>query len=81
MAINPPAVIYFGGENAIAVPNEPPKTLLATARKYDARYLILETNHPAPLDALYRGDETVSGLKLLGEFGNGVQLYEMTSDE
>ncbi len=81
MAVNPPAVIYFGGKNAIAVPNDPPETVVAVAKKYGAEYLILEKNHPAPLDRLYRGDETVSGLKLLGEFDDGVQLWQMTSDE
>ncbi len=81
MVVNPPAYVYFGGNQAIAVPDEPPKTLLAIAQKYDARYLILETNHPAPLDALYRGDEPHPQLKLLGKFGDGTQLYQITNDE
>ncbi len=81
MAIDPPAIIYFGGESAIAIPNDPPERVITIARKYGARYLILERSHPAPLDGLYRGDGVPPEMKLLGEFGKGVQLYEMTSDE
>ena len=81
MAINPPAILYFGGENAIAVPNEPPETVITIARKYGADYLILEKNHPAPLDALYRGDDALPQFKLLDTLGNGTQLYEIASDE
>ena len=81
MAINPPAVLYFGGEKAIAVPNEPPETVITIARKYGADYLILEKNHPAPLDKLYRGDDVPPQFKLLGEFENGTKAYQIASDE
>ena len=81
MTVNPPAFIYFGGESAIAVPNEPPETVIAIAQKYGARYLILEKNHPMPLDTLYRGESVPPQFKLLGKFGNDTQLYQIVNSE
>jgi len=81
MAVNPPLFLYFGGEKAIAVPNEPPEAVITIAQKYGADYLILEKDHPAPLNALYRGDDVPPQFTLLGEFGNGTKVYRMTSGE
>lgn len=81
MAVNPPLFLYFGGEKAIAVPNEPPEAVITIAKKYGADYLILEKNHPAPLNAFYRGDDVPPQFTLLGEFENNTKVYRIMGSE
>ncbi len=52
---NPPGYYLASGRPALAIPYGDEDTLLAVARRYDVRYLVLEPNyHGGPLDSLYR---------------------------
>ncbi len=54
MVNNPPGYVLATGRPAIVIPYGDLNTLLAVARRYDARYLVLESNYRGgPLDALY----------------------------
>ncbi len=52
---NPPGYVLASGRPALAIPCGDSRALLEVARRYDARYLILEPNYRGgPLDSLYR---------------------------
>ena len=54
MVNNPPGYVLAAGRPAIVIPYGDIDTLLAVARRYDARYLVLESNYRGgSLDALY----------------------------
>ncbi len=66
MVNNPPGYHLVSGRPAIAVPYGGLESLLAAARRYGARYLILEPNYRGgPLETLYR--RPPSALRLLGQ--------------
>jgi 4-amino-4-deoxy-L-arabinose transferase-like glycosyltransferase len=58
MVVDPPAFSYHTGRYAAAIPNEPPAVIADVCRRFGVTYLILERNHPDPLDALYDGTGT-----------------------
>jgi hypothetical protein len=68
---DPPSWWYASGIPAIVVPNEPPEIVVAVARRYGARYLVLDTNRPAPLAAFYEGKQTHPDLQLVETFNDG----------
>ena len=53
MVVNPPAFYYYTGRYAIAIPNEPAPVVAEVCERFDVPYLVLERNHPAPLDGLF----------------------------
>lgn len=57
MVVNPPCYAYFSGRPALAIPNEPLDVVLTAADRYAVRYLLVEANHPRPLEGLYGGRE------------------------
>ena len=67
---NPPGYHLVSGEPAIVIPMGDMSTLLAVAKRYDAHFLVLEPNHPAPLNDLYVNPQ-----------GAGELNYLMTIDE
>lgn len=70
MINNPPAYRYHGGGLSVVVPNESPQVMLAAARKYGVTYLVLEPNHPRPLDNLYHRREIPAGVSLVKTLGD-----------
>ncbi|MDW8070540.1 MAG: glycosyltransferase family 39 protein [Anaerolineae bacterium] len=70
MVGDPPGWWYTSGIPAIVVPNEPPETVMVVARRYRARYLILDANRPAPLAALYEGTQIHSDLQRIATFND-----------
>lgn len=72
MVVNPPCYTYFAGRPTVAIPNEPVETVLAAADRYGARYLLLEANHPRPLNGLYEGREAHPRLRPLRRWGDAV---------
>jgi hypothetical protein len=50
---NPPGYFAAAGRPAIAIPNGDVQTLVDASRRYGARLVILEYNHPQGLDDLY----------------------------
>jgi hypothetical protein len=65
MVGNPPAFWYHTDRPAIVIPNGDAGTLIEAADRYDVRYILLESNHPAPLADLHAGEIHRSRLALL----------------
>lgn len=76
MVGNPPHFYYHTNLSAISVPNEPIDITLNAARVFDAEYLILDSNVPRPLAALYSKDESHPALSLIAE-QDGFLLYQI----
>jgi hypothetical protein len=70
MINNPPAYRYHGGGLSVVVPNENLEVTLQAAQAYGVDYLVLEPNHPLPLDQLYNQTATHPRLSLVKTFGN-----------
>lgn len=80
MINNPPAYRYHGGGLSVVVPNEDIETTLVAAAEYGVDYLVLDSNHPAPLAAVYTSTFTHPGLSLVKTFGQGpgaVYVFEI----
>lgn len=71
-----PAFTWHTGQPAITIPNEPPGTIVAVAKHYDARYLLLDKARPRTTDALYEGRLDVSAVEQVYEVGEW-QLYDI----
>jgi len=65
MTVDPPAYYYFTHRPAVAIPNEEIEVILEVAQRYGAEYLILESDHPSTLNALYREEMTLRALRSL----------------
>jgi hypothetical protein len=70
-----PGFYYHTKLSALSVPNEPPKVLIQIANRYHITHLILDSNRPIPLDALYTGEEIITDIHLIKEY-DGIKLYE-----
>jgi 4-amino-4-deoxy-L-arabinose transferase-like glycosyltransferase len=55
MVGNPPSFHYYAGVPAVVVPNGGVQTVLDVCERYGVDYLVLDSNRPDPLDALYEG--------------------------
>ncbi len=82
MAVDPPALSNLSHQRVIAIPTDNVDAIFAAARKYNARYLVLEYDHPAPLRDLFQQRVTIPGLTRVAEFRDAldrpVTLYEIT---
>ena len=76
MVGNPPAFYYHARMPSIVVPNAGPEGVLRVAERYGATHLLLEKDHPRPLDALYRGEERPPAFRLVGRIG-GALLFAL----
>ncbi|MEW6717748.1 MAG: hypothetical protein AB1345_09620 [Chloroflexota bacterium] len=71
---NPPGYTAVSHRPAIVIPNGNVQTLLAVARRYGARYVLLEKNHPRDLEALYAHPSDQPGLSYQMTV-EGVHIY------
>jgi len=71
MVGNPPGFWYHTRRPAVVVPNGNTVDVLRVADRYQVEYLLLDRNHPAPLSALYTGDESCARLALVKTWGQG----------
>lgn len=71
MAVDPPAFYNASRRRSIVIPTESIEAIFLAARKYGARYLVLQFDHPKPLNDLYRGVTAVPGLVRVAEFRDG----------
>jgi len=75
MVANPPGFYLASGNPAIAVPDGDANTLLNVARRYGAKYVILEAGStPGGLMPVYDHPAEQAGLQYMGNVG-GTQLY------
>jgi hypothetical protein len=75
-----PGFSWHTGNLAVAVPDDPPETILAVADRYGARYLVLDHTRPRTTDALYAGETTHP--RLIHRFSAGAdehryEVYEV----
>jgi hypothetical protein len=76
----PPAYTSITGRPSIAIPDGGIEPLLAVIERYDAKYVLLETNHPAALEELFEQPRNVGELKYFDTI-EGVHLFGRVSDE
>jgi hypothetical protein len=75
MVANPPGFFLASGNPAIAVPDGDVNTLLAAAKRYEGKYVILEEGAtPTGLMTIYDNPENASRLHYLGDV-HGAHLY------
>jgi len=81
MVVDPPAYYYFTHRPALVIPNEEIEVILEVAHRYGAEYLILESDHPSTLSALYRGEMSHPSLHLqralTDPLGDPVMIYRL----
>jgi len=70
MAGNPPGFTYHTGHPSIVIPNGDVDTLLDAARRFGAKWIVLDANRPVPLAALYDDPNSDPRLKLSATFGS-----------
>lgn len=63
--------------SCIAIPNNPPDTILAVAACYRARYLVPDSTRPHTTDALYTGKATYGRLILRRTINDGEQACQV----
>lgn len=81
MAWDPPGFYYFTEHPALIVPNGGVEAVLSAMRRYDARWLVLDENHPEALIDLYTTPDADARFRLRATFGESprpVYLFEVT---
>jgi 4-amino-4-deoxy-L-arabinose transferase-like glycosyltransferase len=76
VAGNPPGFTYHTGRPSIVVPNGDADTLIAAARRFGAKWLVLDANRPAPLAALYADPSSDPRFTLAATF-DGTYLFKI----
>ncbi len=81
MTVDPPSFFNETGRRSIYLPTDNAEALFRAAEQFGARYLVLENDHPIPLNELYAGRAQVGGLAPVAKFqdalGRPVVLYEI----
>lgn len=72
MINNPPGFYAASGRSSIVIPNGGVAELLAAADAYQARYLVLESNHPPGLAEIYAEPDNEPRLKLLARVNDAL---------
>lgn len=76
MANNPPGYFAANRRPAIVIPNGGLDSLLDTAKRYRAKFVILESNHPVELSEVYEHPGDRPGLEYLMDC-QGVRVYRI----
>lgn len=81
MVVDPPSFYNISHRRAVAIPTDDVDAVFVAAQRYRARYVIVEYDHPRPLEDLYKERAPVSGLKRVADFRDGMNrpamLYEV----
>jgi 4-amino-4-deoxy-L-arabinose transferase-like glycosyltransferase len=82
MVVDPPTFFNVSHRRAIVIPTDSIAAIFDAARRYDARFLILQFDHPKPLNDLYHERTTIPGLTRVAEFrddgGKPAFLFELS---
>jgi hypothetical protein len=82
LVVDPPGFYNVSHRRAIVIPTDSVEAVFAAAQRYGARYLVLQFDHPAPLNDLYRERTTIPGLTRVADFNDGggkpAMLFEVT---
>jgi hypothetical protein len=65
MINNPPGLYAANGRQSIVIPDGDIQTVLETANEFNAKYLVLEVNHPEGLNELYQNPASQGALKYI----------------
>jgi hypothetical protein len=76
MVNNPPGYTAATGRAAIVIPDGDENMLMDVAKRYQAAYIILEPNHPQPLDQFYNSPGDRTGLIFFGTYLQA-QIYKV----
>jgi hypothetical protein len=81
MTVDPPAFYNVSHRRTIVIPTDSVDAIFLASQKYGARYLVLQFDHPKPLNDLYLERATLPGLTRVAGFrdGNGrpVTVFEV----
>jgi hypothetical protein len=81
LTIDPPSWVNETGRRSVYLPTESVEAVFEAAARYGARYLVLQFDHPRTLDALYKGQAQVEGLRAVARaedaLGRPVTLFEV----
>jgi hypothetical protein len=81
MTADPPAFYNASHHRSIVIPTDSLEAILLAAQKYNARYLVLQFDHPKPLNEVYRERVPLPGWTRVAEFRDGnnrlVMLFEI----
>jgi hypothetical protein len=68
MVVDPPTFYNLSHRRAVMIPTDSVDAILVAAHKYDARYMILEFDHPKALDDLFQQVATIPWLTRVADF-------------
>ncbi|MBI3537091.1 MAG: hypothetical protein HY070_06000 [Chloroflexi bacterium] len=81
MVIDPPSFYNVSHRRALMLPTDSAEAIFAAARKYNARYFILEFDHPRPLQDLYAEKISIAGFTRVAIFRDALNrrvfVYEI----
>jgi hypothetical protein len=80
MVNNPPAYYAANGRSAIVIPDGEEDTLLAVVERYQPDWVLLEFNHPAGLEDLYKTPHDLPGLHYVETY-NGAHFFMVESQK
>lgn len=75
MVNNPPGFYLATGRFAISIPNGDIDTTLAAAERYNAKYIILEPNHPKGMEIVFNDPEATEKLHYLKTI-QGARIFQ-----
>jgi len=78
LVLDPPLFAYLDGGAYVAAPSDGVASDLAVARRYGARYWVLDPLHAAAQDPLYRGQVHSPALRRVAVV-DGAQVYQISS--
>jgi hypothetical protein len=79
MVGNPPGFYYFSHRPSVVVPNEDINTVLQACDRYGVEFVILDQNHPQPLQEVYSSEASHPRLLLRQTFGLA-KLFEVVPE-
>lgn len=74
---DPPGYYWATGRNAIALPDGNEDTLVALAKQFEAKYVIIDKDHPEGQNSIFNHATSTTNLKLLAILNENIQLYEI----
>jgi hypothetical protein len=79
MVVNPPAFYYVSERPCLAIPNESTDVVVEAALRYGIIYLLIERDHPEPLDSLYQRESDEACLTEVAQW-EGALLFQVGDD-
>lgn len=85
MVVDPPTFYNSSHRPSIVIPTDDVEAIFAAAQRYKVKYLVLQFDHPKPMNDLYHGRVQIEGLRPVAEFVDAsrrpVTLFEIGQSE